>query len=202
MPRPDGRRSGHDGGVSTPWASPDARRTITGTAFGRPYEHLEPASPPVGQDLLAGVLTVVVSVLVAAPVGLLWAAIAPHVGVVVAAGEVNLADTYGDSFIAVDGYFFGAVLVAGLVGGLVAWRLGHRHGPAVVVGLAVGGVVAAYVAKTVGEQVGLQTLRDAVRAGGEGAFDLNVELKSLAALAGWPVASLAAYVAATLARGR
>jgi hypothetical protein len=175
---------------------------VTGTAFGRPYEHVEPASPPVAQDVRAGVLTAVVTVLLGAPVGLLWAALAPHVRVVVADGEVNLADTYRDSFIAVDGFFLAAVLVAGLIGGLVAWRLGHRHGPAVVVGLAVGGVVAAYVAKAVGEQVGLEELRSAVRAGAEGAFDLNVELKSVVALAGWPVASLLAYIGATLARGR
>lgn len=188
--------------MSTTWASPDARRAAPGTAFGQPDAGGEPVAPPLAQDVRAGLVTVAVSVLVGAPVGLLWAALAPHVGVVVANGDVNLADTYGDSFIAVDGYFFAAALVAGLVGGLLAWRLGHRHGPGVVVGLAVGGVVAAYVAKTVGAQVGYDSLRAAVRAGGQGAFDLNVELKSLAALAGWPVASLLAYVGATLARGR
>lgn len=188
--------------MSTSWTGPDPRRTVTGTAFGRPYERIEPVSPPLAHDVGAGLLTVVASVLVGAPVGLLWAALAPHVDVVVSGTDVNLADTYSDGFIAVDGYFFAAVLLAGVVGGLVAHRLAWRHGPAVVVGLLVGGLVAAYVAMAVGGEVGLEALRDAVRAGAQGRYELAVELKATSALAGWPVASLIAYLASSFARGR
>ena len=55
---------------------------------------------------------------------------------------------------------------------------------------------------TVGQQVGLDELRSAVRAGGQGMFELNLELKSQAALVGWPLGSLLAYLAASLVRGR
>jgi hypothetical protein len=117
--------------------------------------------------------------------------------------DVNLTQAYGDAFIAADAFFLAAVLLAGLVGGLIAWRFGAAHGPAVVVGLTVGGLAAAVVAMIVGEQVGLETLREAVRAGGQGAFQLNLELKADTALLGWPLASLVAYLSASsLPRGR
>ena len=189
-------------GVSASWTTPDPRRTGPGPVFGVPPADPRPDRPSVADDARAMALTVAVSVLLGAPVGLLWAAIAPRVPVVVAGGDVNLAETYGDGFIAVDGYFFAAVVLSGLVGGLVAWWLGHLHGPAVVVGLALGGLAAAWVAMRVGEQVGLDALRAAVAAGEQGRFDLSLDLKSTAALVGWPVTSLLAYLGASATTGR
>lgn len=178
-------------------------RVVTGTAFGQPYERIEPDAPPVLDDVKVGLLTLVVTVLVGAPLGLLWAGFAPRADVVVMGQAVNLTEAYGDAFIAADAFFLAAVLLAGLVGGLVAWRFGAAHGPAVVVALTVGGLAAAYVAMTVGEQVGFETLRAAVRSGGQGAFQLNLELKADTALLGWPLASLVAYLSASsLPRGR
>ncbi len=193
----------HDGRVSTSWSDSDTRtRPVSGTAFGRPYALVEPASPPVQEDVKVGLLTLVVTVLVGAPVGLAWAAVAPHVKVVVVGQQVNLVEAYGDGFIAADAYFLAATLLAGVLGGLIAWRLAAAHGPVVVFALTGGGLIAAYVAMTVGEQVGLDALRSAVRAGGQGMFELNLELKSQAALVGWPLGSLLAYLGASLARGR
>lgn len=187
--------------MSTSWSSPDTRLLpVSGTAFGAPYSRLEPAPPPVIDDVRVGLLTLVITVLVGAPLGLLWAALAPHVDVVVVGQEVNLAETYGDGFIAADGYFLAGTLLAGIVGGLLAWRFGSAHGPVVVFALAAGGLAAAYVAMTVGEQVGLEALREAVRAGGQGVFELNLELKSTPALVGWPLGSLLAYLAVSLSR--
>ncbi len=195
------RGGGQDGPVGTSWSSPDTRlRSVSGLALGAPYERVEAAPPPVSEDVKVGLLTLVVTVLLGAPLGLLWAALAPHVDVVVVGQEVNLAETYGDGFIAADGYFLAATLLAGIVGGLVAWRFGSAYGPVVVFALAAGGLVAAYVAMAVGEQVGLEALREAVRAGGQGRFELNVELKSSSALVGWPLGSLLAFLAASLAR--
>lgn len=202
MPAAPEHSTGHDGAVSTSWTSPDPRRTVTGTAFGRPYERVEPVAPPLAADVRAGLVTFAVTVLAGAPVGLLWALLAPGVAIRIEAGSVALAETYGDGFIAVDGYFFVAVVLAGLIGGLVAWWLGSRHGPAVVLALAAGGLVAAYVAMVVGEQVGLEDLRAVVDAGTEGRFVLALDLKATPALVGWPVASLVAYAVGTLLRDR
>ncbi len=160
------------------------------------------ASPPILDDARAGLVTLAITVLIGAPLGLLWAALAPHVAVVVTGENVNLVEPYTNKFIAADGYFLAAALVAGVLGGLIAFGLGSAHGPVVVVALTVGGLLAAYVAMQVGEQVGLQGLRDAVRAGGQGAFELNLKLKAREALVGWPLGSLLAYLVASLLRRR
>lgn len=154
------------------------------------------------EDVKVGLLTLVVTVLAGAPVGLAWAALAPRVKVVVVGQEVNLVDAYGDGFIAADAYFLAATMLAGILGGLIAWRLAAAHGPVVVFALTAGGLAAAYVAMTVGQQVGLEALRAAVRAGAQGMFELNLDLKSHTALVGWPLGSLLAYLGASLARRR
>ena len=168
-----------------------------------PYAADVPAAPPVLADVFAGILAAVVTVLVGAPVGLLWAAFAPRVDVLIAAGEVQLVDTASSGFIAGDGAFLGAVALAGLVGGVLAWWLGRAHGPAVVIGLAVGGIAAAYVAMTVGLQIGLEEVQRAGETGLQGAFSLPpVKLRAREALVGWPVGALVGYVGASLLRGR
>lgn len=188
--------------MSTSWSSPDGRRTVAAPVFGGRHERTAPAGPPLRQDLRAGGIALSVTVLLGAPVGLLWALLAPKAGVVVAGDQVQYADPYSDGLIAVDGAFLGAVVLAGLVGGLLAWRFGRAHGPAVVVALAVGGLAAAKIAQVVGETRGLEGLRAAVRAGGDGAYDLFLELQTAQMLVGWPVASLLGYLALTLLRER
>ena len=189
--------------MDTLWSAPDPRRTAAVVpAFGSPYAAAAEARPSVLHDAFAGLLAAVVTVLVGAPLGLLWAAAAPKVDVVVAGDSVQLAEPGSSAFIATDGYFLLAVAVAGLVGGVLAWRLAHPHGPAVVVGLALGGLAAAYVARIVGEQVGLAEVEQAVRAGQQGALELSVRLRAKEAVVGWPVGSLVGYAAASLLRGR
>lgn len=161
-----------------------------------------PARRPLGDDLRAALVTLVATVLAGAPLGLLWAAVAPRVSVVVVGDDVNLTEAYTDGFIAADAYFLAAVAVAGLIGGLLAWRLGSAHGPAVVMALTVAGLVAAYVAMEVGSQVGAPDLREAVQAGTGEPFELPLELRAREALVGWPLASLLGWLGATLIRGR
>ena len=186
--------------MSSPWAAPDARLTGAGTAFSSaPAAAREPA-PPVRRDVWAGLLTVAVTVLVGAPLGLLWAELAPSVLVEVRDGQVQVLDTYGDGFIAVDACFLAAVLVAGVVGGALAERLGRRHGPAVVVGLALGGLAAGWVAMAVGEMVGADAVRALVESGAEASTELNVELRSTPAIVAWPVASLLTYLVLAVRR--
>ena len=183
----------------SPWASPDPRPRAGGTPFGaRPG----PSTPrtPLWHDVLAGLLTVAVTVLVGAPVGLLWAALAPRVRVEVSGQQVQVLDTHSDGFIAVDAWFFAAVVVAGLVGGAVAWWLGAAHGPAVVLGLVIGGLAAAWIAARVGGEVDRVTARQLVEAGIEGRREIAVQLRATSALLGWPLASLLVFLALTVAR--
>ena len=187
--------------MSTFWTSPDPRRAVP--ALGAPYAlPATTTSPSTQQDVRAGALAAVVTVLLGAPVGLLWAAVAPRVDVVVGGQGVQLAEPGTSAFIAGDGYFLLAVLVAGIVGGLFAWWLGREHGPAVVVGLTVGGLAAAWVAMRVGSTVGLAELQEAVRGGQQGALELSLRLRAKEALVAWPVGALLAYVGASLVRGR
>ena len=139
-------------------------------------------------------LTAVITVLVGAPVGLLWAALAPHVEVVVEGEQYQVVSSYGDDFIAVDGYYLAAVVLAGVVGGLLAWWLAARHGPAVVVGLTVGGLAAAWVVMAVGAQVGASAFQEVVDAGVRTRRELPVELRATSAIAGWPIASLVVWL--------
>ena len=183
----------------SPWASPDPRPSGTGTCFGTvPSPRTD--GTPLWHDVRAGVLTVVVTVLVGAPVGLLWAALAPRVVVEVSGEDVQVLDAYRDGFIAVDAWFFAAVLVAGVIGGVLAWRLGGPHGPAVVLGLVVGGLAAAWIAARVGGEVDRLTAQQLIDSGVQGRRQIAVQLRSTSALLGWPLASLLAFLALSLLR--
>ena len=181
----------------SPWASPDPRPRGDGTPFGSPP--VRRAGAPVWPDVRAGLLTVAVTVLVGAPVGLLWAAVAPRVVVEVDGDDVQVVDAYRDGFIAVDAWFFAAVAVAGLVGGVLAWWLGRAHGPGVVLGLAVGGLAAAWIASRVGGEVDRASVRQLVEAGVPGRYELAAQLRSTSALLVWPLASLLAHLSLSVA---
>ena len=183
----------------SPWASPDTRTRGAGTPFGAPPVPRERGTP-VSHDVRAGLLTVAVTVLVGAPVGLLWAALAPRVLIDVDGDDVQVVDAYADGFIAVDAWFFGAVVVAGLVGGVLAWWLSADRGPGVVLGLAVGGLAAAWIAGRVGGEVDRTTVEQLVASGVQGRRELAVQLRSTSALLGWPIASLLAFLALSVAR--
>lgn len=189
--------------MSTSWSAPDSRGTaVVAPPFGMPVEQVVAEPVPVAEEVRAGLLTAAISLLVAAPVGLLWAAVAPRVDVVISGDRVDLADSGSSAFIAGDGFFLLAVTLAGVVGGLTAWRLARRHGPGVVLGLALGGLAAAYVAMVVGQQVGSDAVQAAVASDRQGALELNLRLRAREALVGWPVGALVAYVLASLVRGR
>jgi len=154
----------------------------------------------VWHDVRAGLLTIAVTVLVGAPVGLLWAALAPRVRIEVTGEDVQVLDGARDGFIAVDAWFLAAVVVAGLVGGVMAWWLGAAHGPGVVLGLAVGGLAAAWIASRVGGEVDRAAVRSFVEHGGPGRRELAAQLRSTSALLGWPIASLLAFLALSVVR--
>jgi hypothetical protein len=184
---------------SSPWASPDPRPSGRGTRFGTAAPPRPPGTP-LWHDARAGLLTIAVTVLVGAPVGLLWAALAPRVTIEVIGEDVQVLESSSDGFIAVDAWFFAAVVVAGLVGGTVAWWLGAAHGPGVVLGLAVGGLAAAWIASRVGGEVDRAAVRSFVESGVQGRRELAVRLRSTPALFGWPIASLLAFLALSVVR--
>lgn len=184
--------------MTSPWVTPDLRPAADGTPLSRAPVR---TSPPWRKDAWAGLLTVAVTVLVGAPVGLLWAALAPRVTVRIVAGDVEVLGTWRDGFIAVDGYYLAAVLLAGVVGGLLTWWRASAHGPAVVLSLAVGGVAAGWIVMVVGSLVGDGSAAELVAAGAQGRQELPADLRATSAVLGWPIASLLTYLLLTLRRG-
>ena len=152
------------------------------------------------EDVLTGLMSAAVVVLLGAPVGLLWSALAPHARVVVTGGEGYIADAQTEVFIAGDGWFIGITLVVGLCTGALGWLAARRSGPFVVVGLAVGGLVAAYVASRVGLRVGQAELLAVVQSGRDGNYVGNVALQATAAIVVWPLGAMAAFTALVASR--
>jgi hypothetical protein len=152
------------------------------------------------EDLVTFALTAAVTVLLGAPLGLVWSAVAPHAHVTVAAGETYITDGATEVFIAGDGWFIGLSLLVGVGCGVLAWLVARRSGPFVVVGLAVGGLVAAYVASRVGVRVGQDAWLPAAHSGREGTYTGNVVLKAQAAMVVWPLAAVSAFAALVASR--
>jgi len=171
-----------------------------------PYGSPTPAGPSALRrhalgDLAAAGLTTLALVLLAAPVGLLWALLAPHVDVRLAADGPGIVDPETKDFISADGHFLLIGLVVGAVCGAAAYLLGRRHGPGVVIALALGGLLAAWVAARTGMTVGRSSFRSALNAGGgSGILQANVRLRAHAALFAWPVAALVSFLFAAMRR--
>ena len=185
------------------WSPPDARRT--GSATPPP-----PAAPTRGgrsgggsrrEDAITGTLLAGLVVLLGAPVGLLWSAVAPHSHAVVEAGGAYIADAESEVFIAGDGWFLGLTLLAGVLTGVLAWMGSRRSGPYAVVALAVGGLIAAYVASKVGIRIGQDALKAAVRSGRLGTYTSNIALQTMTAIVAWPLGGVVAFAALVAARG-
>lgn len=160
-------------------------------------------APTLRADAAAALLTGVAVVLLGAPAGLLWAALAPRVQVVLSESGPGLDDPETGAFVGADVVFAVLVLLVGVACGLVAFRLARRYGPGVVVGLLLGGLTAAYVAAQTGEQVGLDSFRAAVDdASRRGTVEASVRLRATELLVLWPVGALTAFALATALRTR
>ena len=174
-----------------------------------------PASPPPEpvpagsrwrKDVPGSVGVAVVSLLLGAPAGLLWAAVTPHYVVHYNADGAQLTDLESTkAFIGADGSYLLVMLGAGIVCGLLAWRFARRFGPWTVVGLAVGGVLAALVAAAVGVQPGgqdgVKALKVQNRTSGTVELPLlkrfrhdELGLRAPWAAVGWPVGALTVFV--------
>lgn len=111
------------------------------------------------RPVLAGVLAVAGAAVIAglgAPLGWLWALIAPDVPVEMTADGPVLAEPQPEEYFAGDGWFLALGAAFGLLVAVLAWYLLRRiRGPVGIVMLVVGGVGAALLAWYVGRHIGL-----------------------------------------------
>lgn len=113
--------------------------------------------PLWAQDAAVAVGTAAVVVLCGAPLGLLWARLAPQVRADGAGVDLETL------FIASrEGSFVLLCLTVGAVLGALGWAAGRRHGPGVVLGLAGGGALAGGAAAHVGQVVSEASPSDVV----------------------------------------
>lgn len=161
------------------------------------------AQPPRGTRLLADAkeagITLLVLVLLGAPVGLVWSALSPHVQVVLSGAGASIAMPETEDFIGADGRFVFVALVVGALSGVVAYLLARRRSPLLVLALAAGGLLAAYVAARAGMELGRDGFRAALLRGGtSGTLHANVRLRAHAALLIWPATAVLAFLLAAL----
>jgi hypothetical protein len=179
------------------WAAPSTTQTAG----------WETVLPPRGpsrrrRDVTRCVAIVVGMVLLGAPVGLLWSALAPHYTVVFDAGQATYPFIESTkAFIGVEGTFVAVTFVVGALCGALAWWFGRSSGPWTVVALAVGGVLAALVAAHVGLLPGRQEAFDAL-ARKQGSVQLflgarsgnDTHLRAPWAVVVWPLGALVAFL--------
>ncbi len=159
------------------------------------------------EDLRRFGAVVVGCVLLGAPAGLIWSAVAPHYRVSRSNGELTLPNIESTkAFIGADGSYVVVVFVLGLLSGALAWRFARRSGPWTVLALAVGGTLAALIAARVGLIPGSKDAVEALRgtAGSDGTFELflgsrnqqtgDLSLRGAWAAVGWPVGALSAFL--------
>jgi hypothetical protein len=152
-------------------------------------------------DVWAGLVTTAVVVLLGAPVGVLWGAVAPRVPVVKVAQGIDLQMPETKAFVAADGSFLIITLLVGLACGIAAALIGRRHAPGVTMGVAVGGVLAALIAMKVGHRFGYDSyvqLRDVAKVGTKGSAYLQLRAKGV--LFAWPAAACLALLTVTAGR--
>lgn len=158
-------------------------------------------------DLRVFVVTVATVLLLGAPTGLLWSAVAPHYTVRVTDDGLQLDNIESSkAFIGADGSYAVVVLAVGVLCGVLAWRFGRQAGPWTVAGLVVGGVLAALVAAEVGLRPGTPEAFAALQPGsayrgtvelylGKRTGDANdVALRAQWAFVLWPLGSLVAFL--------
>ena len=146
-------------------------------------------------DALTGTAVALGFVLVGAPVGLLWAALAPHAQVrIVSADSVSYVDPEPRAFLGADLTFLLIGLAVGVLVGLVAWRVARRGAPGAVVGLVLGGLLAAWIAARTGARVGRPEFVAALRDGRPGVVGQSPKLLARQCLVGLPLGALAVFV--------
>lgn len=115
-----------------------------------------------------------------APLGWLWAWLAPEVPVQVVPGGVVPTEEQPEEFFAADGWFILLGVAFGLLAAVAVWFLLRRHrGPVALVAVTVGAVGAGLLAWWVGHRIGLSGYRHQVRQAAAGTeLDRPPELRA------------------------
>ncbi|MPZ25842.1 MAG: DUF2567 domain-containing protein [Micromonosporaceae bacterium] len=140
------------------------------------------AARPAGGLLLVATVVAALGV----PFGLLWAAVAPDVPLVMTARGPAFAVPQPEQLIAADGWFAILAVPFGILVAVGVWLAGHRRrrGVAALAALTVGAVGAGLVGWGLGRRVGLAGYRDTLAAAEVGA-DLARPPDLVVAEAGW-----------------
>jgi hypothetical protein len=169
------------------------------------------AARPWREDVVPAVSVAAGSVLLGAPVGLVWSRVAPRLHVTFDQnGPVAPGIESTKAFIGADGTYLLLVVAAGLLCGTLAWVFARRSGPWTVIALTVGGLLAALAAARVGVVPGSHDAIVALQQGKAGHAPVDLYLGKLHgttphlragwAAVGWPVGALAAFLDAALRR--
>jgi hypothetical protein len=151
------------GGVVT--AGPDAQSPAGGpmadaSTGGGPAPRVS-----VRRRLRAAALTAVVVAVAGAPLGLLWALLAPGVPIIKTDDGAVFATPSPEEFIASDGWFTILLFALGVVAALVTWVGFKRYrGPWTLLALVVGTIGASVLAWQVGRRIGMGDYRAEVLA--------------------------------------
>lgn len=126
-----------------------------------------PAPPPPsrspGLEALFGLIVAGAVVVLGAPVGLIWAWVAPKVELVQTAYGIYPIDGEPEGYFADDGWFMIVGAVAGIVLAVAAWLLLRRHrGPLVLLGLVIGSAGASVLAAWLGNKIGAAHYQDLI----------------------------------------
>jgi hypothetical protein len=158
------------------------------------------------EDATAFVGIVVASVLLGAPAGLLWAAVAPRVRVTFTADGPTVDNIESTkAFVGADGSYLLVMVGLGVLCGVLAWVFARRSGPWTVLALVLGGVLAALIAASVGLQPHSKEALAALRSKdttqgsvelflGRRGKDDDLSLRAPWAAVGWPVGALVAFL--------
>jgi hypothetical protein len=113
----------------------------------------QPRRPGRAAAVVAAVLLCVAAL--GAPLGLLWAAVAPTVQVRMTSDGALLADQQPEEFIAADGWFTLLGCCFGVLAAVVVWFVVRRRGPLPLVAVTLGAVGAGLIAWWLGRHQGL-----------------------------------------------
>lgn len=162
---------------------------------------------------MATAAVVVASVLLGAPAGLIWSAVAPRYTVVATKDGFsypNLEST--KAFIGADGSYVVVMLAMGLLCGYLAWRFARRSGPFTVLALVVGGLTAALIAQSIGLRPGAHDAVQSLQLENKvsGTIDLflgrrdkdsgAISLRAPWGAVAWPLGALVAFLLAAFQR--
>jgi hypothetical protein len=169
----DTRRDAPSDGAGPPWPEDDRRMPAAYRDDGQPVDPGDPAYAAAqpgyrderrpGRAALVCLAAVVVITALGAPLGLLWANLAPGVPIIKTENGGVFAKPSPEEFIAADGWFTLLGLGFGVLAALAVWYALRRYrGPLGMLTVGLGAVGAGWLAWQVGRQIGREAYRRAV----------------------------------------